>query len=248
MNDLSYRILGEPRRGDILVIGDHASNRVPDDVSLGTAQELLKEHIAWDIGVAPVAERIVLQHGFAAFLGNVSRLVVDFNRYADEPAVIPYHSDGIDIATNRMDDCARSDRLKQYYHPYHDRLLKILAEQRPALILSLHSFTPSLRSRPDEKRPWEIGVLYNEQETASQLAIDFLAAQGLNVGDQLPYSGKLLNATMNRHAEGNDIPYVGIEIRQDMVLDEEGQARFAQILVDMCHFVSEKLGLKSQNL
>jgi predicted N-formylglutamate amidohydrolase len=248
VNDHSYRILGEPQRGDILVTGDHASNRVPDHLSLGIAQQLLKEHIAWDIGVAPVAERIVQQPGFAAFLGNVSRLVVDLNRYADEPAVIPDHSDGIDLAANRMDDRARAVRLKQYYHSYHDRLSQILAEQRPALILSLHSFTPSLQSRPDEKRPWEIGVLYNEQERASQLAIGFLAAQELNVGDQLPYSGKLLNATMNRHAEGNDIPYIGIEMRQDMVLDEAGQARFAQILVDMCHFVSEKLGLKTQNL
>ncbi len=247
MSELPYRILGDPKPDRILIIGDHASNHVPNDVKLGIEPGLLVDHIAWDIGVAAVAERIVAQAGFSAFLGNVSRLVVDLNRYADEPGVIPDHSDGIDIAANRLDDDARANRLKSHYHPYHDRLSDILAEQRPALILSLHSFTPSLQSRPDEKRPWEIGVLYNDHETGSKLAVGFLESHGLIVGDQLPYSGKLLNATMNRHAEGNDIPYVGIEMRQDMVIDAEGQARFAQILTDMCHFVSEKLGLKRQN-
>jgi predicted N-formylglutamate amidohydrolase len=85
-------------------------------------------------------------------------------------------------------------------------------------------------------------VLYNEQEAASKLAIPFLENAGYLVGDQLPYSGKLLNATMNRHAEANDIPYIGIEMRQDLAGSPSGQARFARILSDMCHFVSERLG------
>jgi predicted N-formylglutamate amidohydrolase len=58
----------------------------------------------------------------------------------------------------------------------------------------------------------------------------------------LPYSGKLMNATMNRHAEANDIPYIGIEMRQDLACAPSGQARLARILSDMCHFVSERLG------
>ena len=48
------------------------------------------------------------------------------------------------------------------------------------------------------------------------------------VGDQLPYSGKLLNATMNRHAESNGIPYVGIEMRQDLVGDAARRAAPAE--------------------
>ena len=121
----------------------------------------------------------------------------------------------------------------------------MLLEHRPALILSLHSFTPSLTSNPDEKRPWEVGVLYNQQENASKMAIPFLEDAGFLVGDQLPYSGKLLNATMNRHAEANNIPYIGIEMRQDLASIPEEQARFARILTDMCHFVSEQLGLST---
>ena len=58
------------------------------------------------------------------------------------------------------------------------------------------------------------------------------------VGDQQPYSGKLLNATMNRHAEANDIPYIGIEMRQDLVGDAAGQAVFAEKLAKMCRKVT----------
>ena len=65
-----------------------------------------------------------------------------------------------------------------------------------------------------------------------------MTEEGLNVGDQLPYSGKLLNATMNRHAEAKDIPYVGIEMRQDLVRDAAGQARFAEQLGRMCRKVA----------
>ena len=55
----------------------------------------------------------------------------------------------------------------------------------------------------------------------------------LVVGDQQPYSGVLLNATMNRHAEANGIPYVGIEIRQDLIGDPAGQAAWAGRLATM---------------
>jgi predicted N-formylglutamate amidohydrolase len=98
--------------------------------------------------------------------------------------------------------------------------------------LSLHSFTPALKTRPDEARPWDVGVLYNTQEAASKCAIPFLQDSGLNVGDQLPYSGKLLNATMNRHGEANDIAYLGIEVRNDGLLTKEGVARWTHILAD----------------
>ena len=238
-----YRVIGEPKRGSVLIVGDHASNHVPDNIDLKIDQALFDEHIAWDMGVAAVSELMVAKADYTAFLGNVSRLVVDLNRYADEPGAVPDHSDGIMIVANRLSQTDRAARLQSYYHPYHDRLAQILDQQRPSLILSLHSFTPSLQSRPDERRPWEIGVLYNEHEVASKLAIGYLETRSLIVGDQLPYSGKHLNATMNRHAESNRIPYVGIEMRQDMVADTEGQERFAQILTDMCHFVSEELGL-----
>ncbi len=245
MNDAPVEILGTPRSGGILIIGDHASNRLPAKIDLGIDPELLEEHIAWDIGVRAVSQLLIQNPAFAAFLGNYSRLLVDLNRHEEDEAAIPRDSDGRYILGNALTRDAVEERLARFHRPYHERLQRLLSEHRPALILSLHSFTPSLKSNPDEKRPWEVGVLYNFQEKASKLAIPFLEDAGLLVGDQLPYSGKLLNATMNRHAEANNIPYIGIEMRQDLAGTTEGQARFARILTDMCHFVSEQLGLST---
>ena len=53
------------------------------------------------------------------------------------------------------------------------------------------------------------------------------------MGDNQPYSGKQLNATMDRHAEANGIPYCTIEIRQDQIDTAAGQARWAVMLADI---------------
>ena len=238
MREEAFLILGNPRPGGILVVGDHASNRVPDDIDLGIDPALLDEHVAIDIGVAGVATRMAEAHGIPAFLANVSRLVCDFNRDEDAPALVPHASDGHAIPGNLFDVSGREARIERFYRPYHAALASLLREAEPRLIVSLHSFTPSLRSRPEEQRPWECGVLYNEDERASRLAIPLLEAHGLVVGDQQPYSGRVLNATMNRHAEAHGRPYFGLEVRQDLIADVAGQARWAGIVADVANRVA----------
>jgi predicted N-formylglutamate amidohydrolase len=242
-----WQILGEPRLGAILVVCDHASNHVPDDIDLGIDSALLGQHIAWDIGVAAVARYLVDLSDCAAYLATHSRLVVDLNRYPDDASAVPVASDGVGLKGNQLTDAQRQARLDRYFHPYHDRLESLLGAHRPSLILSIHSFTPRLETDPLAERPWQIGVLYNEQEAAALLAIEHLEGEGLIVGDQLPYSGKLLNATMNRHAEAHDIPYVGVEIRQDLISDGVGQERFAAILAEMAQYVAERLASEVGN-
>lgn len=234
----AFRLVGEPRGGGILVVCDHASNRVPECIELGIDPVLLNEHVAIDIGVAEVAERMAAHPGFGAFLANVSRLVCDLNREEEAPAVIPHASDGHDIPGNLFDVADREERLERFYRPYHDALAALLEQAPPVLIVSLHSFTPSLAARPDEERPWQVGVLYNEDDRGARLAIPLLEAEGLVVGDQQPYSGRLLNATMNRHAEAHGRAYLGIEVRQDGIATSEGQAEWAQRLVSVTQAVA----------
>ena len=238
MSDEAFRIAGTPRFGGILVVSDHASSRVPDDIDLGIDPALLDEHVAIDIGVAGVAARMADRPGIAAFLGNVSRLVCDFNREEHVPGVIPIASDGHAIAGNALSPEAHEARLARFFRPYHDALAGLLNDAPPALILSLHSFTSSLASKPDELRPWHVGVLYNADDRAARIAIPLLEAEGLIVGDQQPYSGKLLNATMNRHAEAEGRPYLGIEIRQDEIADAARQGQWAERLARICNRVA----------
>ena len=234
----AFRVLGEPRFGGILVVSDHASNRVPAGIELGIDPALLADHVAVDIGVAEVARMMAQRPGIAAFLGNVSRLVCDFNREEDAAAVIPHASDGHAIPGNLFDLAAREARLARFHRPFHQALAALLDAAAPALIVSLHSFTPSLRSQPGEARPWQVGVLYNEDERAARLAIPLLEAEGLVVGDQQPYSGKLLNATMNRHAEADGRAYLGIEVRQDEITETSGQAAWAERLARIANAVA----------
>jgi predicted N-formylglutamate amidohydrolase len=236
-----WALVGTPQKGGILIVCDHASNHVPDDIDLGIDGALLNKHIAYDIGVREVADYLVQLSGCAAFLGAQSRLVVDLNRYPDDASAIPLVSDGVEIPGNRLNASARADRLARFFHPYHAKLEDLLHYHPSALILSLHSFTPRLETDPLAERPWEVGVLYNEYEVAANIAIDYLEGEGLVVGDQLPYSGKLLNATMNRHAEANELPYVGVEIRQDLIGQAAGQERFAALLAEMAQFIVERL-------
>lgn len=241
MSGEAFRIVGEPRFGGILVVSDHASNHVPSDIDLGIDPALMSRHVAIDIGVAEVAERMTMRPGTAAFLGGVSRLVCDFNREEDAPAAIPHASDGHDIPGNLFDVAGREERLARFHRPYHEALADLLERAPPALIVSLHSFTPGLTTRPDERRPWHVGVLYNHDERAARRAIPLLAAEGLVVGDQQPYSGKLLNATMNRHAEAEERPYIGIEVRQDLIGHESGQAEWADRLSRIANAVAVEL-------
>lgn len=241
MNE-AYRILGTPRFGGILVVSDHASNHVPADIDLGIAPELLDQHIAIDIGVAEVGALMAQRPGIAAFQCGVSRLVCDCNRDEHGPTVCPIVSDGHAIPGNALDHAGYEARLARFYRPYHEALAQLLDAVPQALVLSLHSFTPQLASDPAQARPWQVGVLYNEDDRAARIAIPLLAAEGLVVGDQQPYSGKLLNATMNRHCEAEGRPYVGIEVRQDEIGDPAGQARWADRLARIANAVALQLG------
>jgi predicted N-formylglutamate amidohydrolase len=226
----AFHILGDPA-APILIIGDHASNHVPSGIDLGLPPQVMNEHVAIDIGVAQVSGLLVERGNVCAILGGVSRLVIDYNREPDAAGLVPVHSDGHHIEGNGVADVA--DRILRFYDPYHAKVAQLAAQPHRPFILSLHSFTPSLRTRPEEARPWEVGILYNADDRAARIAIPLLEQAGLVVGDNQPYSGKLLNASMNRHAEAHGRPYLGVEMRQDLVSDAVGQQRLAEILAPM---------------
>jgi predicted N-formylglutamate amidohydrolase len=214
-----------------LLIADHASNHVPDGINLGIVPERLNEHIAIDLGVAALGRALCAALNCPGIFGGVSRLVVDLNREEDAPHIIPIASDGHAIPGNAISHDERLARIDLFWRPYHARIAAQIDAQKPRLLISLHSFTPQLETAPDEKRPWEIGILYNDDDRAARIAIPLLEAADVVVGDQLPYSGKLLNATMNAHGEANGIAYLGLEVRQDLIASAKGVARLAGLLL-----------------
>lgn len=226
---------------DILLIVDHASNAVPADIDLGVGRDALDDHIGYDIGAAALARALAARLGSDAILGTVSRLVVDLHRERDHPRLIPETSDGQTIPGNAdLDDAARLARIARFWTPYHDAVAHRIATRRPAFLVAVHSFTPALATT-GEARPWPVGILYNEDERAARIAIDLLRAAGFETGDNEPYSGKLLNATLNRHGEANGIAYISIEVRNDELRDPAGVARWGDILTPIIAEVRNRL-------
>ncbi|MFU7528341.1 N-formylglutamate amidohydrolase [Qipengyuania sp. ASV99] len=225
-----FHQIGAFTPGGIVCVADHASNHVPGDIQLGIAPELLDQHIAVDIGVDGIATRMAHRHGIPAHLARVSRLVVDLHREEDHAGVVPSSSDGHLIPGNIGADIEM--RLDRFHRPYHQALEQWLEAHQPKLIISLHSFTPQLQSS-DQERPWQVALLYNQDDRSARHAIRLFAEQGLNVGDNEPYSGRELNATMNRHAEAHGRPYCAIEVRQDLISTRADQSRWAALIADV---------------
>jgi predicted N-formylglutamate amidohydrolase len=241
MNDCAELIEGEPGTG-LFLIADHASNHVPDGMTLGIPEDLLREHIAIDIGVEPLSRELARRLRCPAVLARYSRLVVDLNRDAEDRSVIPEISDGHVIPANQsLSSEQRRERIDRFWVPYHRLIESKLEELRPLMLFTVHSFTPQLASRPHEERPWEVGILHNRDERAARLAIDLLRGSGIVTGDNQPYSGRELNATMDRHAEGRGLPYLGIEVRQDLIATPDGVKRWADRLCPVIQTVGRSL-------
>ncbi|MBB3910621.1 N-formylglutamate amidohydrolase [Sphingomonas desiccabilis] len=215
--------------GGVLLLCDHASNHVPADIGLGVLPALLDLHIGYDIGAAALTRSLASRLAAPAVLGTVSRLVIDLHREPDHESLIPALSDGHAIPGNREVD--RPARVERFHIPYHAVIEQAVQDYRPELVVAIHSFTPRLASDGRE-RPWQVGILYNQDTRAAHPAIRMLRERGLVTGDNEPYSGRELNATLNRHAEAHGIPSMSVEVRNDLIGDADGVAEWATILHD----------------
>jgi len=223
-------------RGGVLILCDHASNRIPEELGdLGVAPEHLDDHIAVDIGAAATARALSQRLDAPTVLARVSRLVVDLNRNPETQDPIPVESDGLAIPGNRgLTPAARQARLNAYFHPYHaacqGQVAAMLARGERPIVIGLHSFTPVMDGA---YRPWPIGFLYDEDPRLFEaLAAPLGERWGLTVGDNQPYSGRELYYTMKRHGEARGLIQATIEIRQDELARPADPERWADILAD----------------
>lgn len=220
----------------VLVICDHASPLIPPhlgELGLDPAQRFA--HVAWDIGAGAVASGLAQRLGCPAVLAGISRLVIDCNRQPGDPSSIPGRSCGVEVPGNRdIADAEADARAESWFWPYHHEIGTILAHlfrhgTAPAMI-SVHSFTPALNGRP---RPWHVGVLSNRDRRMADPVLHRLCGHDdLVVGDNEPYSGREINYSLDTHAGAAGLPHVSFEIRQDLLADEAGCGRWADLLAD----------------
>ncbi|WP_299371214.1 N-formylglutamate amidohydrolase [uncultured Tateyamaria sp.] len=232
MTHAPFHIDGPDRDGPWVITCDHATNAVPDHVNggtLGLPEAEMARHIAVDIGALGVARALGAALNAPVVSANFSRLVIDPNRGADDPTLIPQLYDGTIIPGNRVLPAAeRQRRIDTLYAPYHDAIARTAAG-RDICFLAMHSFTPQLKSRPP--RPWEIGVLSaQDRRIADPLIASLAAALDTPVGDNAPYAGFFPGDAMTQHAHAPGRPNVILELRQDLIEDAAGQRHWAQLL------------------
>ncbi|MDU9005161.1 N-formylglutamate amidohydrolase [Sedimentitalea todarodis] len=239
-----FYILGETRPARWLITCDHATNTVPPQVNggdLGLMREDMERHIAYDVGAYDVAQHLAVALDAPVIASNFSRLVIDPNRGEDDPTLLMKLYDGSIIPANRHADAAEIERrLNLCYRPYHDELARMAALPH-AVILSVHSYTRQLRGRAP--RPWEVGVLYADDDRLARPLIDLLTSEGLSVGDNEPYSGHLPGDSIDKHAIGPGRPNVLIELRNDLIADHSGQREWAERLAPILQRALEESGL-----
>jgi predicted N-formylglutamate amidohydrolase len=80
------------------------------------------------------------------------------------------------------------------------------------------------------RRDMHAAVLYNRDRRFAGLVLEGLRREtGLHIADNQPYFvSDATDYTIPRHGEARGLPHVEIEIRQDLVADEAGQAEWAQ--------------------
>ena len=212
----------------LLLVCDHASNRVPLALDqLGLSDEVLSHHVAYDRGARPLAVGLSERLDVPAVLGRFSRLVIDLNRSPSSSNSIPATSDGIPVPGNQgLDDAHRLARRTELFDPYHRAVATALDGARaqgiaPAVV-NVHSFTPALAD--GVHRPWQIGLLWRHDDRLVVPLQEHLHAEpGLAVGDNEPYSGHIHEGyTLPHHAEHPGLAHVLLEVRDDQLATEAG--------------------------
>jgi predicted N-formylglutamate amidohydrolase len=222
-------------RSPFLLTCDHYGRSIPRLLGdLGLPASELTRHIAWDPGIAGVADALSKLLDAHLIAQRYSRLVIDCNRPPGAPSSIPRISEATVIPGNEgLARDAIEARREAIFDPYHRRIREAIEERLrdsiPTVLVSLHSFTPIYAGIA---RPWHIGTLYHRDTRLPPLLLKLLRAEpGLVVGDNEPYAvSDETDYTIPVHGEARGLMNSGIEIRQDLLADQAGQREWADRL------------------
>lgn len=215
-----------------VLICEHASNTLPRALgSLGLSARDLDQHIAWDIGAAPMAEALAKLMDAPLISQRYSRLAYDCNRPPESPDAMPEVSEVFAIPGNRnLKPADRLARIEAIYRPFH-RAIEDLLDARAAsatstIVVSLHSFTGTYKGK---ERRVELGILHDRDMRLSSLLIKSFPNIDARLNE--PYGPKdgVLHL-LNLHAAPRGLRHAMIEVRNDLIASQRGQMEWAQRL------------------
>lgn len=232
-----YTVINGQSEVPLLFLCEHAGKAVPAALNgLGIAEDDLNDHIGWDIGAAGVTRHLAEMFGATAILATYSRLVIDANRPLSHPGSMPEESDARPIPGNiGLSPEDRRARQEACFWPYHRMAARHrvrLSKDREPVLVFVHSFTPQMAD--GSPRPWEIGILWDEDERLAKPMLAHLAGVlGEKVGDNQPYTGKGgTGYSAQVHAKETGLPHIMLEVRNDLIRDDTGQRYWAEVLAE----------------
>jgi predicted N-formylglutamate amidohydrolase len=219
-------------RSPFIVVADHAGARIPRRLAnLGLPAAELQRHIAWDIGALGVARRVAATIDAPLVAQNYSRLVIDCNRDPQVATSIPHISETSEIPGNRNLSLGEiAARRAEIFDPYHRRIRELVDERlaagRPTVLVAQHTMTDIYKG---VRRDMHAAILYNRDRRFAGMVLEMLRREAdLIIADNEPYFvSDETDYTVPHHAEARSLPYVEIEVRQDLVSDDAGQAEWA---------------------
>lgn len=221
------------RNPGIVLLCEHGGRRIPAPWQmLGLPQPFTDTHFAYDIGSRNLTLLLAEMLDATAILANYSRLFLDYNRKAGDPSCMRPDMGGIPVPGNEgITEVERALREQIARRPVELTLAMELEGIAPRGkgIISIHSFSPVWET---EYRSCQIGVMWKRDQRLSQPLLAALAEQTrFTVGDNQPYSFAESDwFTLDRHGLSINVPNAYIEVRNDLLRNDDCVKRMADTL------------------
>lgn len=227
----SFEVFNEGGQNPILLVCEHASNMIPKRLNnLGLSEEQRFSHVAWDLGAKKLALTISKKLDSVLIAARYSRLVYDCNRSPNAPDAMPYKTEVCNVPGNMnlsSEDCAA--RTLEIYQPFEQKICDVITNRNETVLITVHSFTPIFYGK---KRNTCIGFICGNDDRITSEMLSLCSDIKLECEKNKPYgpSDGVLH-TVLKHGETNQVPYVMIEVRNDLLATDEGIDQINDILV-----------------
>jgi predicted N-formylglutamate amidohydrolase len=196
---------------NLIITCEHAGNQVPARYNhiFADIKNVLDSHRGWDPGAVDIARFLATECNAPLFSCDTTRLLIETNRSLHSHQLYSEYS-------KKLYETDHDDILNQYYYPYRNAVEEVIAKvSKPALHLSIHTFTPVLNGHI---RKVDIGLLFDPKRKKE---VDFCQALADDLEQHLPYLHIDFNEPYKGTDDGftsylrtkfNDDEYLGIEI------------------------------------
>lgn len=232
-----FSLFNAKGQSPVLLVCEHASPYIPKAYNgLGLDDTRLQSHIAWDPGAAAVAHHLSYLLDAPLLIQRYSRLLYDCNRPPEAPSAIPTLSENTTIPGNHdLPADERERRIHQLYEPFHQQLSQTLTGMAKThgvpVLMTIHSFTKWYKG---DERTLDLGIISDDNNSLSETIRQYMdETTSWTTKANEPYDANDgVTHTLRRHAETMQLESTMIEIRNDLIVDAEGQHRWATHLAD----------------